>query len=102
MSVKHWLLTGLLALTCMSVQSKVYSSRLWDERAAFCKAVEETSNDILKVGLTAKLSKDILSNSHFSSLSKNDQLTAFDAWSLVVRRQSTFWVFDFCMDRLET
>lgn len=96
-------LLAILALTCsISVNSKVYSSRLWDERSQFCKNVEATTVVVVEVGLSKTLAKNILSHPEVKKLSTTDQITLFDAVYLADKRKSTFWVFDFCMDRLET
>lgn len=97
------LLTGLLALTCsIPVNSKVYSSRLWEERAPFCKNVENLADKVVEVGLSKPILKKIYSIPEVQLLSKTDQITLFDSLYMADQRKSTFWVFDFCMDRLET
>lgn len=96
------LLVGLLLGASLAANATVYSSTLWEERSQLCKAVAATAEAVAEVGLSKPLLRNINSNPTVKALPKNDQITLFDAVVRADQTRTSWWAFDFCMDRKET
>lgn len=98
------LLVGLLlgASLLTTADAKIYSSRLWEERAPFCQKLAATAEEVAESGLTKPMLKNLQANPAVQRLSKQDQITLFDVVYLADQKRSHYWAFDYCMDRLET
>lgn len=94
--------SAILACACMSVQAlPVYSSGLADRRE-FCLKVEATAKAAVEENYGLSEFQSLAALPVIKSLSKFDQNTLFDALYGAKQRNSFWWVYNFCMDRVES
>lgn len=98
--------SAILACACMftSLSSRalpVYSSGL-NDRKEFCLKVEATAKTIVEDNVPVKVLSNLAEDKDIKSLSKTNQITLFDALWGAKQRGSFWWVYNFCMDRVES
>lgn len=101
MLLKHFIASAILACAGITAHSiPVYSSILTEQRSGFCKKVAATADTVAAEGLSKQAFHNILSNT--TSLSSFDKTTLWDALWRAQITHSSWWAYEFCMDRLET
>lgn len=94
--------SAILACACMTSYSlPVYSSGL-NDRKEFCLKVEATAKTIVEDNVPVKVLSNLAEDKDIKSLSKTNQITLFDALWGAKQRGSFWWVYNFCMDRVES